>query len=55
MINKEHEVMSAAVIFGSIVAIAGSLLISFDTGYFVEMLGLPHVMGSLLSYKLVGG
>lgn len=54
MINREHEVMSAAVIIGSAVAITGSMLVAIDTRWLVEALALPAYLARVLAYAIVG-
>lgn len=55
IINKDHEVMNAAVIAGAAAAVTGSILVSLDTKYAVSSLGLPSMLASLLDYALAGG
>ena len=55
LINKEHEIMNAAVITGAAAAVVGSILVSLKTGYAVAALGLPPVLARVLGYALAGG
>jgi len=55
IINKEHEIMNAAVITGAAAAVVGSILVSLDTGYAVTALGLPAGLARVLGYPLAGG
>lgn len=55
LINKEHEIMNAAVITGAAAAVIGSILVSLDTGYAVAALGLPSGLARVLDYALAGG
>ncbi len=55
VLNKEHEIMNAAVLTGAAAAVIGSILVSLDTGYAVSALGLAPGLARVLSYPLAGG
>jgi drug/metabolite transporter (DMT)-like permease len=54
-INREHEVMNAAVIVGAFTAVAGSLLVSLTTDVLTRWLDLPPALAGFLSYRLAPG
>jgi drug/metabolite transporter (DMT)-like permease len=54
LINREHEVMNAAVIIGSFTAVLGSLLVSIDTDELTTLLGVPQSLADFLHYRLAG-
>ena len=53
-INREHEVMNAAVIVGAVTAVLGSLLVAIPTDALAGLLGLPPRLAGFLSYRLAG-
>ncbi len=55
IINRDHEVMNAAVVLGAVAAVLGSILVSLDTGALTAWLGLPSPVAAFLSYRLAGG
>jgi drug/metabolite transporter (DMT)-like permease len=54
LINREHEVLNASVIIGSIAAIVGSILVSLNTDFAVSAAGLPEGISSVLRFRLAG-
>jgi drug/metabolite transporter (DMT)-like permease len=54
LINREHEVMNAAVVIGACTAVLGSLLVSLDTDALTNLLDLPLALGEFLHYRLAG-
>jgi len=54
LINREYEVLNAAVILGSIAAIIGSILVSLSTEFAVGAFGFPEPVSSFLRYRLAG-
>lgn len=54
-INRDHEVMNAAVLIGAFTAVLGSILVSLDTGALTAWLGLPGAVARFLGYRLAGG
>lgn len=55
MFNREYEVMNAAVIVGSIVAVAGSIGVAMNTGYLVDALKIPPPVADALRVRLDAG
>jgi drug/metabolite transporter (DMT)-like permease len=51
-INREYEVMNAAVILGAVTAVLGSLLVSLDTDALTRLAGLPPSLADILRYRL---
>jgi len=54
-INREHEVMNSAVLFGAVMAVLGSILVSFDTDTLMRLLDVPPTLGDFLRYRLAPG
>lgn len=54
-VNREHEVMNAAVIVGAVTAVLGSLLVAIPSDDLARWLGLPSALADFLSYRLAGG
>jgi drug/metabolite transporter (DMT)-like permease len=52
ILNREHEVLNARIIFGSAVAILGAVMVSLNTDYAVDFLALPEALSSFLRYRL---
>ena len=53
-INREHEVMNAAVLIGALTAVLGSILVALDTADLTTLLGLPPSLADFLRYRLAG-
>jgi drug/metabolite transporter (DMT)-like permease len=53
-INREHEVMNAAVLIGAFAAVLGSILVSLDTEELTTLLDLPPPFAGFLYYRLAG-
>ncbi|MBO0735344.1 MAG: DMT family transporter [Alphaproteobacteria bacterium] len=53
-INREFEVMNAAVLLGAFTAVLGSILVSLDTGELTKLLDLPPSFDDFLRYRLAG-
>ena len=51
LINREHEVFSSRVIFGTIVSLFGALVLSLDTGYLISLGNLPDWMVDALKWR----
>ena len=54
LINRDHEVMNAAVVIGAFTAVLGSLLVSLDTDLLTNLLDLPLPLADFLHYRLAG-
>lgn len=54
-VNREHEVMNAAVIVGAVTAVLGSLLVSIPSDDLAAWLALPAPLADFLRYRLAGG
>ena len=54
-INREHEVMNAAVVAGAVTAVLGSFLVSIPTHNLAQWLALPAPLADFLRYRLVQG
>jgi drug/metabolite transporter (DMT)-like permease len=54
-INREHEVMNAAVLVGAFTAVLGSILVSLETDAVTRLLDLSPSLAAFLRYRLVGG
>jgi drug/metabolite transporter (DMT)-like permease len=54
LINRDHEVMNAAVLIGGFTAVLGSLLVSLDTDELTTLLDLPLSLADVLHYRLAG-
>ena len=55
MINRDYEVMNAAVMIGAVAAVLGSLLVSLDTDQLAALPGMPASLTELLRYRLAVG
>ena len=53
-INREHEVMNAAVVIGAFTAVLGSILVSLDTDELTALLRLPSSLANFLARRLAG-
>jgi len=54
VINRDYEVMNAAVLIGAFTAVLGSILVSIDTNELATLLGLPQSLADFLRYRLAG-
>jgi drug/metabolite transporter (DMT)-like permease len=54
LINREYEVMNAAVLIGAFTAVLGSILVSLDTGELTMLLNLPPSLADILRHRLAG-
>lgn len=54
-INREYEVMNAAVLVGALTAVLGSILVSIDTDTLARLLAMPPSLGGFLRYRLAPG
>ena len=54
-INRDYEVMNAAVLVGAFTAVLGSILVSIDTDALATLLALPPSLGDFLRYRLAPG
>ena len=54
-INRDYEVMNAAVLVGALTAALGSILVSLDTEVLVNLLDLPPSLTDFLRYRLSSG
>ena len=54
-INRDYEVMNAAVLVGAFTAVLGSILVSIDTDTLARFLALPPSLDSFLRYRLAKG
>jgi drug/metabolite transporter (DMT)-like permease len=52
LINRDYEVMNAAVLIGAFTAVLGSILVSLDTDELTPLLGLPPSLADFLRYRL---
>src|SRR5207244_7991749 len=52
LINRDYEVMNAAVLIGAFTAVLGSMLVSLDTDELTTLLGFPLSLAALLPYRL---
>lgn len=53
-INRDYEVMNAAVLVGAFTAVLGSMLVALDSDALTTLPGLPPMLGDLLRYRLAG-
>ena len=53
-INREYEVMNAAVFIGAFTAVLGSILVALDTDDLTTLVGLPSSLANVLRYRLAG-
>ncbi len=53
-INRDYEVMNAAVLTGAFTAVLGSILVSLDTDELTRLLGLPLSLAEFMHYPLAG-
>ena len=51
-INRDYEVMNAAVLVGALTAVLGSILVSLDTDALIKLLDLPPSLTDFLRYRL---
>jgi drug/metabolite transporter (DMT)-like permease len=54
-INRDYEVMNAAVLIGALTAVLGSIVVSLDSDALVKLLGLPPPLTDFLRYRLAPG
>jgi drug/metabolite transporter (DMT)-like permease len=54
-INRDYEVMNAAVLVGALTAVLGSILVSLDTDVLMKLLDLPPSLTDFLRYRLTRG
>lgn len=54
-INRDYEVMNAAVLVGALTAVLGSILVSLDTDVLTKLLDLPPSLADFLRYRLAHG
>ncbi|MBV9551953.1 MAG: DMT family transporter [Alphaproteobacteria bacterium] len=54
-VNRDYEVMNAAVFAGSFTAVLGSILVSIDTDVLTRLLALPPTLDGILRYHLAPG
>jgi drug/metabolite transporter (DMT)-like permease len=55
LLNREYEIMNAAVIIGSIVAVVGSIGVSMNTDYLLAVLRIPPFLVDILRVRLDAG
>jgi len=53
-INRDYEVMNAAVLTGAFTAVLGTILVSLDTNELTTLLGLPQSLADFLRHPLAG-
>jgi drug/metabolite transporter (DMT)-like permease len=53
-INRDHEIMTTAVVIGAFTAVLGSILVSLDTDELTRLMGLPSSAADLLRHRLAG-
>jgi len=53
-INRDQEVLNAAVVAGAVTAVVGSILVSLNTDNLTAMLVLPQGVSDFLRYRLAG-
>jgi drug/metabolite transporter (DMT)-like permease len=54
-VNRDYEVMNAAVLVGAFTAVLGSILVSLDTDALTKLLDLPPSLADFLRYRLANG
>jgi drug/metabolite transporter (DMT)-like permease len=54
-INRDYEVMNAAVLVGALTAVLGSILVSLDTDVLTKLLDLPPPLTDFLRHRLARG
>jgi drug/metabolite transporter (DMT)-like permease len=54
LINRDYEVLNAAVLIGAFTAVLGSILVSLDTNELTMLLHLPPWFADFLRYRLAG-
>lgn len=52
LVNREHEVMNAAVVVGAVTAVLGSLLVAIPSADLASWLALPPALADFLRYRL---
>ena len=55
LINRDYEVMNAAVLIGALTAVLGSMLVSIDADELTRLLDVPQPLADFLRYRLTGG
>lgn len=55
LLNRDYEVMNAAVIIGSVVAVIGSVGVSMNTDYLLDVLKIPPLFADALRIRLDAG
>jgi drug/metabolite transporter (DMT)-like permease len=51
-INRDYEVMNAAVLVGALTAVLGSMLVALDTDALVKLSHLPPLLADILRYRV---
>ena len=54
-VNRDHEVMNAAVVIGALTAVLGSILVSLDTDALATLLDVSPSLADFLRYRLANG
>jgi drug/metabolite transporter (DMT)-like permease len=54
-INRDYEVINAAVFIGAFTAVVGSILVSLDTDNLMKLMDLPPSLADFLRYRLAPG
>jgi uncharacterized membrane protein len=54
-INRDYEVMNAAVLIGAFTAVLGSILVALDSDQLLKLLDLPPLLAAFLAYRLAHG
>jgi len=54
-INRDYEVINAAVLIGAFTAVLGSILVSLNTDALLKLLDVPPLLGGFLAYRLAHG
>jgi len=55
LINRDYEVMNAAVLIGALTAVLSSMLVLIDTDELTALLDLPQSLADFLRYRLARG
>jgi drug/metabolite transporter (DMT)-like permease len=54
-INRDYEVMNAAVLTGAFTAVLGAILVSIDTDELLKVFDLPPLLANFMRYRLARG
>ena len=54
-VNRDYEVMNAAVLVGAFTSVLGSIIVALDTDELAKLADLPPPLADFLRFRLAGG